>query len=73
MQPGAVTYSAHATGKSPRYLAWAILRMKATGKKFLFTTTHLDPYSISARKRQWDQLIAKIELPQGFAARGLRR
>ncbi len=31
--------------------------MKATGKRFFFTNTHLDPYSIPARKAQWDQSI----------------
>ena len=58
VKQGATTYASHAAGKPQRYLAWAVLEMKATGKRFLFTTTHLDPYSIPARTAQWDELIA---------------
>ena len=65
VKAGAMTFSAHAKGKSQRYLAWAILRMKATGRQFLFTTTHLDPYSVTARKKQWDQMIKKINSLKG--------
>ena len=60
VRQGAVTYSSHAAGKPNRYMAWAIFKMKATGKSFFFSNTHLDPYSITARKKQWDQLISKI-------------
>jgi endonuclease/exonuclease/phosphatase family metal-dependent hydrolase len=60
VRQGAVTYSSHASGKPNRYMAWAVLKMKATGKSFFFTNTHLDPYSVSARKKQWDQMISKI-------------
>jgi endonuclease/exonuclease/phosphatase family metal-dependent hydrolase len=65
VRAGAMTYSSHAAGKSPRHLAWAVLRMKTTGRQFLFTTTHLDPYSIPARKKQWDQMISKINSLKG--------
>ncbi|MEO7351789.1 MAG: endonuclease/exonuclease/phosphatase family protein, partial [Marmoricola sp.] len=60
LKQGAVTYSTHAAGHPNRYLAWAILKMKATGKSFFFTNTHLDPYSIRARRKQWDQMISRI-------------
>jgi endonuclease/exonuclease/phosphatase family metal-dependent hydrolase len=63
---GATTYSAHAAGKPERYLAWATLQQKATGKRFLFTTTHLDPYDISARQKQWDQLISTVNSVKGY-------
>ena len=62
---GSLTYSAHAAGKPQRFLAWAVLKNKATGKQFLFTTTHLDPYSVSARKSQWSQMISKINSLKG--------
>ncbi len=65
LKQGAVTYSAKASGKPSRFLAWAILRMKATGKQFLFTNTHLDPYSIPARKKQWNQMISTINKLKG--------
>ncbi len=65
VKAGSLTFSAHAAGKPQRFLAWAVLKMKATGKQFLFTTTHLDPYSISARKSQWDQMIAKVNSLKG--------
>jgi endonuclease/exonuclease/phosphatase family metal-dependent hydrolase len=65
VKQGAITYSAKAAGKSTRFLAWAILRMKATGKQFFFTNTHLDPYSIPARKKQWSQMIATINRLKG--------
>jgi endonuclease/exonuclease/phosphatase family metal-dependent hydrolase len=65
VRAGSLTFSAHAAGKPQRFMAWAVLRVKATGKQFLFTTTHLDPYSITARKSQWNQLIAKINSLKG--------
>jgi endonuclease/exonuclease/phosphatase family metal-dependent hydrolase len=65
VKQGAVTYDVHAEGKPQRYLAWAILKMRTTGKQFLFTTTHLDPYSVPARLAQWDQLIATTNALKG--------
>ena len=50
MRQGGLTYQNYAAGRVKRYLAWAVLKMKATGKQFLFTNTHLDPYDIAARK-----------------------
>lgn len=63
---GAVTYATHSAGHPNRYLAWAVLKMKATGKSFFFTDTHLDPYSIPARESQWDELIAKTNALKGY-------
>jgi endonuclease/exonuclease/phosphatase family metal-dependent hydrolase len=65
VKQGATTYSARAAGKPQRHLAWAVLKMKATGKQFFFTNTHLDPYSIPARKKQWNQMIAIINRLKG--------
>ena len=65
VKQGAITYASHAAGKPQRYLAWAVLKMKATGKSFFFTTTHLDPYSIPARTAQWDELIAQTNALKG--------
>jgi endonuclease/exonuclease/phosphatase family metal-dependent hydrolase len=62
---GALRYSQHASGKSNRYLAWAVLQVRSTGKKFLFTNTHLDPYSVSARQAQWRQMMGKIHSLKG--------
>ena len=66
VREGAITYADKAAGKSNRYLAWAVFRMKATGKQFFFTNTHLDPYSIPARTKQWDEMIAAIRDLKGY-------
>lgn len=44
-------------GKSARYIAWAVFKSRANGKSFLFTDTHLDPYSRTVRRYQWGELI----------------
>jgi endonuclease/exonuclease/phosphatase family metal-dependent hydrolase len=62
---GAYKYKAQPTGKNPRYLAWAVLKMKATGSEFLFTTTHLDPLNVTTRKAEWRELIAKVNKLKG--------
>ena len=65
VKQGALTYSRHASGKSQRFLAWAILKQKRTGRSFLFCDTHLDPYSVGARKSQWSQMIRRIDQIRG--------
>ena len=65
VRQGAITYTARTRGKSQRHLAWAVFRMKATGKQFFFSNTHLDPYNISVRKKQWNQMIATINNRKG--------
>ena len=62
---GAYRYPHQVKGKTARYLAWTVLRDRATGKEFLFTTTHLDPYSIPVRIQQWRDMIAKLHKLQG--------
>jgi len=57
---GSKLYSAQTDGRTKRYLVWAIFRMEATGKQFLFTNTHLDPYSSATRQAQWDESIRLI-------------
>ena len=64
VRQGGLTYRNYAAGRVKRYLA-GVLKMKATGKQFLFTNTHLDPYDITARKQQWDEMIAKINSLKG--------
>jgi endonuclease/exonuclease/phosphatase family metal-dependent hydrolase len=61
VKQGAMTYSRHARGRNARFLAWAVLRVRSTGRQFLFTNTHLDPYGVSARKAEWTQMIKKID------------
>jgi endonuclease/exonuclease/phosphatase family metal-dependent hydrolase len=46
-------------------LAYAVLRVKATGAKFLFTTTHLDPPDRTVRVAQWHELINKVNALKG--------
>jgi endonuclease/exonuclease/phosphatase family metal-dependent hydrolase len=65
VRQGSITYSTETAGKPKRHLAWAVFKMKATGKQFLFTNTHLDPYGIPARVRQWDQMITTINSLKG--------
>jgi endonuclease/exonuclease/phosphatase family metal-dependent hydrolase len=65
VKQGAITYTNATAGKPKRYLAWAVFKMKATGKQFFFANTHLDPYGITARKKQWDQMIATINRLKG--------
>lgn len=50
---------------SNRYLAWAILEVKETGKEFLVTSTHLNSTSESIRESQWKQLITEVNALQG--------
>src|SRR3954447_13347529 len=46
-------------------LAYAVLRVKSTGAKFLFTTTHLDPPDRTVRVAQWHELIDKVNELKG--------
>jgi endonuclease/exonuclease/phosphatase family metal-dependent hydrolase len=63
---GSVKYKAQSPrSTNPRYLAWAVLRMRATGSEFLFTTTHLDPTDLSTRKAEWRELITKVKQLKG--------
>ena len=61
VRAGSVKFAHQTAGQNPRYLAWAVLRMKATGKQIFFTDTHLDPSTVSVRKAQWDEVIANTK------------
>jgi endonuclease/exonuclease/phosphatase family metal-dependent hydrolase len=59
---GAVKYRAQSG--SPRYLVWAVLRVRATGQEVLFTTTHLSS-APDTRLAQWLEMIPMIEARKG--------
>lgn len=61
VKQGSVKYAHQTAGKNTRYLAWAIVRMKATGKQLFFANTHLDPYTESVRRAEWDEVIANTK------------
>ncbi|MCW2818978.1 MAG: Metal-dependent hydrolase, endonuclease/exonuclease/phosphatase family [Marmoricola sp.] len=65
VQSGAYKYEAQTAGKYDRYLAWAVLKVNSTGKEFLFTNTHLDPYTSSSRVAEWKEAIAKAQSVSG--------
>jgi endonuclease/exonuclease/phosphatase family metal-dependent hydrolase len=65
LDSGAVKYTAQTAGKNERYFVWATFEMKATGKRFFFSDTHLDPYSAETRKAQWDEVIANTNRLHG--------
>lgn len=48
-----------------RYLAWATLRVKATGAEFFFANTHLSNGTASLQKAQTKELIAKVNQLRG--------
>ena len=62
---GAYKFPHQVRNSTARFMAWAVLRVKATGHDFLFTTTHLDPYSKSIRVAQWRDMIAKVNSLKG--------
>jgi len=57
----AMRYTRQSSRSPNMYLAWAVFRSKATGRRFLFTTTHLDPHRRAVRKAQWRQMIRVIK------------
>lgn len=62
---GSLRYPHQTAGRYPRAMSWAVFKAKATGHRFLFTTTHLDPYSSSNRMRQWGDMINRIQQLRG--------
>ena len=62
---GGIQYAAQAGGNNPNYLAWAILRSKANGRQFLFTSTHLETRDAGIRRQQWAQQIREINRLRG--------
>ena len=57
VKQGATTSKAHASA-SPTATRLGDPEGQGNGKSFFFSTTHLDPYSVSARLSQWNQHIA---------------
>jgi endonuclease/exonuclease/phosphatase family metal-dependent hydrolase len=57
---GATRYKVQGPGADPRFAVWAVLRVKATGKEFLFVNTHLRAGAASTRRSQWYQMISRI-------------
>jgi endonuclease/exonuclease/phosphatase family metal-dependent hydrolase len=66
---GAYKYKAQTAGRYDRALAWAVFREKSSGKEFLFTDTHLDPYSVTSRVKEWKEAIAKTVSLRGTTGR----
>lgn len=58
VRKGATKYSRQTPGTYERYFEWAVFEVKATGKRFLFTNTHIDPYNNAVKAAQWKQSIA---------------
>ena len=60
LSKGAFPYVNQVAGKTTRYLVWATFRQVASGKEFLFVSTHLSPDSTTVKTQEWRELIAKI-------------
>jgi endonuclease/exonuclease/phosphatase family metal-dependent hydrolase len=65
LDQGSIRYTTQTVGKNERYLAWAVFRVRSTGKEFFFTDTHLDPYSVDTRRAQWNEMIDDINRLKG--------
>jgi endonuclease/exonuclease/phosphatase family metal-dependent hydrolase len=65
LSQGSVKYVAQTAGKNERYFEWAKFKVKATGKQFFFSNTHLDPYSATTRKGEWNEVIANTNRLRG--------
>jgi endonuclease/exonuclease/phosphatase family metal-dependent hydrolase len=46
-------------------MTYAVMRVKATGKRFLFVSTHLDPKVTRVKVAQWRELIRRINAIKG--------
>jgi endonuclease/exonuclease/phosphatase family metal-dependent hydrolase len=62
---GSMKYDAQTAGKYDRYFEWAVFSVRATGTRFLFTNTHLDPYSTENRELQWREALARTAQLRG--------
>jgi endonuclease/exonuclease/phosphatase family metal-dependent hydrolase len=58
---GAMQYRHQSSDFKGASLAWAWMRAKGNGHKFLFTTTHLNPTHRGVRQAQWWEMIRKIK------------
>jgi endonuclease/exonuclease/phosphatase family metal-dependent hydrolase len=61
---GSYEYQAQGPGNK-QFLAYAVLRTKASGREFLFTDTHLTPTSSTVRRAQLEELIAETNRIKG--------
>jgi endonuclease/exonuclease/phosphatase family metal-dependent hydrolase len=62
IRAGAIKYRKTAGN---RYLVWTVLEVRRTGKRFLFTTTHITSGSKKAKARQWRQMIGHLHRLKG--------
>jgi endonuclease/exonuclease/phosphatase family metal-dependent hydrolase len=65
VKQGKLKYKAQKGKLSPDHMGWAVLRSKLNGEKFLFTTTHLEPKNETIRRKQWREMIRKINDVEG--------
>jgi endonuclease/exonuclease/phosphatase family metal-dependent hydrolase len=61
---GSYEYQAQGPGNK-QFLAYAVLRTRASGREFLFTDTHLTPTSPTVRRAQLEESIAEINRVKG--------
>jgi len=61
VRQGSVKFTHQTAGKNTRYLAWAVVKLKASGQQLFFANTHLDPYTESVRRAEWDEVIANTK------------
>jgi endonuclease/exonuclease/phosphatase family metal-dependent hydrolase len=64
VKAGGTKFKVQGTG-GPLYIAWAILRVKSTGREFLFTNVHLRAGQTAAMRAQWKQLISRANQLKG--------
>lgn len=51
--------------REDRYLVWAVFKVRSTGQKFLFTTTHLTSRDERIRMAQWRQSVRVVNRLKG--------
>lgn len=62
---GSYEYQSQAPAGHTRFLAYAVLQMKSTGDRFLFTDTHLEVSDAGVRTAQWKELVAEVKELKG--------
>ena len=60
VKQGKLKYKAQKSSQSPDHMGWAVLKSKLNGQKFLFTTTHLESKNEKIRRKQWREMIRRI-------------
>lgn len=58
---GTTRYAVQGPGADPRFVVWAVLRVRATGETFLFVNTHLRAGAAATRRSQWYQLMSRVK------------